>query len=142
MPRLLACSHCHRHVRADATRCPFCGFGPLRTTASAPANWLLMVSVTAGSLGLLACDDDKTSKPTDKPEATTGAPAQPGGDPPAQTTQAEPEPEPGPEVDIYGGPRMMDEPEPEPAPQPTVYGGPRMMDGPSEPIPEPAPEPK
>jgi hypothetical protein len=140
MPRLLACSNCHRHVRDDAIRCPFCSFGPLRTVAGVPARWLLTVSVTATSLGLLGCDDGKTSKPNGK--ATTGAPAQTGGaDTPESTTEAEPIRGRPPEVEIYGGPRMMREPEPEPAPQPTIYGGPRMMDGP-EPMPaEPAPEP-
>jgi len=112
----------------------------LRIVAGIPASWLLMVSVTAGSLGLLGCDDGDSTKPSDKPsdkvEATTSAPAQSGGtdapEPPINT-KAEPEPRPGPEVEIYGGPRAMDEP----TPQPTIYGGPRMMDEQPKPTPEP-----
>lgn len=93
-----------------------------------------MLSMSAGSLGLLACDDGETKKPSEKVESTTSDPVNKGGaDDPGHTTKAEPTPEPEPEKDIYGGPRMMEGGEPEPGPQPTIYGGPRMMDEPKKP---------
>lgn len=102
-----------------------------------PPRWLLALSV-AGSLGTLACTGNGTTKPSDG--QTTEAKQDDGGkqvEPePGQTTAAEPTPDPEPEKDIYGGPRMDDGAEPVPEPEKTLYGGPRM----EEPVPEPTPE--
>lgn len=138
--RFLPCSACERHVRAEATQCPFCGFGPLRCTADAPTRWVLVASLAAGLSASAACTGAKEpTAPKDSAAVADDAGENEGGkEDGGATTKAEPDPVPGPEVDIYGGPRMMEgeddvgEIREDPTPgeaQKTIYGGPRMMEG-------------
>ena len=112
--RLIACSRCNHHVRADEHACPHCQ-APIR-----PAAGRFTQTTTALLLGLLpiACaSTEQAPKKTDESKAQQGTEPEPKRDvgmpqPPA------PAPDSVPDAAAYGAPPTDSIPEPEPTRQP------------------------
>ncbi len=119
---LRSCSACHRHVRDGATTCPFCaapfvpspsalpGAAPLVRRARAA---FLVGSLSAGVLGLAACEKESGPPPQVAPQPTADpippqAPPQPAPTattpPTASATTPPVTPPTATAVSMYGAP--------------------------------------
>jgi hypothetical protein len=138
MPKLIECSGCTRHVRADDGQCPFCG---RPSTTSAPSLMLVL----ALPLTLMACTaegpapapkTDAKASPTEPVKKTEpadgGAVIDPVPEPDDRVRAPEygaPPPEPA-----DGGAVIDPVPEPDDRVMATKYGGPPVM---NDPVPTP-----
>lgn len=79
---LQPCTRCHRHVRVDATACPFCA-APIHAAPRAPVRRVAgPLSRAAVFAGLTACWSSSSSTPTQPPTPGSASP------PDAQTADA------------------------------------------------------
>lgn len=129
MVRLLACTGCARHVRAEETVCPFCGQS-LEGLAPRPLAPLPELSRAAavfiGAAAVVGCGKEAAPPPPPAPITNPNELAVPAYGPPPNTVAVDPTPPPPPPPppDAAPPPPASDAAAPLPVP---VYGPPPQL---------------